>query len=446
MSDKNKVVWSEGMFLRPQHMQQQERYFETCAQRGVAASLGYCWGFSELEIDPQSLATGTVLVRRASGLLPDGTPFDLAEDDVPALAFDFPADVRDDKVCLVLPPLREGEESVIYDEDVMSSARYKAVTRQAIDANKFGAGAAEIQVGQPRFRLVLEKLVPAGWVSMGLVSVVERQTNKALLLDPTYIPPTLACNKQDVLAGFIHEVSSLLDQRGNALAERIEGGGRSGISDIGEFLMMMLINRWYPRLNHLKKVEMLHPERLYSDLIALAGELATFLPSKRRTSEYSGYVHDDLHTTFSEVMKDLRNRLTLVLKQTILRIELQNRRYGVKAAVVPDSALFREASFVLAVHSSMPAEQILARIPAQTKIGPVEKIRDLINLHLPGVVLRPLPAAPRELPYHAGYSYFEIDTQHELWKELEKSAGVALHVAGEFPDLELECWAIRTEE
>ncbi|EQD50471.1 hypothetical protein B1B_11229, partial [mine drainage metagenome] len=28
MTQNNKVVWSEGLFLRPQHMQQQERYLE----------------------------------------------------------------------------------------------------------------------------------------------------------------------------------------------------------------------------------------------------------------------------------------------------------------------------------------------------------------------------------------------------------------------------------
>ena len=28
MARNNKVIWSEGLFLRPQHMQQQERYLE----------------------------------------------------------------------------------------------------------------------------------------------------------------------------------------------------------------------------------------------------------------------------------------------------------------------------------------------------------------------------------------------------------------------------------
>jgi type VI secretion system protein ImpJ len=142
-------------------------------------------------------------------------------------------------------------------------------------------------------------------------------------------------------------------------------------------------------------------------------------------------------------MDDLRKALAIVLDQTVIRIELENRRFGVRIAVIPDRSLIRQASFVLAVNANMPPERIQAQFPAQVKIGPVEKIRDLINLQLPGVTLRPLPVAPRELPFHAGFSYFEMDSRHELWRELDTSAAMALHVAGEFPGLALECWAIR---
>ena len=31
----------------------------------------------------------------------------------------------------------------------------------------------------------------------------------------------------------------------------------------------------------------------------------------------------------------------------------------------------------------------------------------------------------------------------ELWKQLERSGGLAMHIAGDFPGLEIEFWAIR---
>ena len=45
MSGEHKVVWSEGMFLRPQHFQQQERYLEALVRRRTVAVLELGWGF-----------------------------------------------------------------------------------------------------------------------------------------------------------------------------------------------------------------------------------------------------------------------------------------------------------------------------------------------------------------------------------------------------------------
>jgi type VI secretion system protein ImpJ len=99
--------------------------------------------------------------------------------------------------------------------------------------------------------------------------------------------------------------------------------------------------------------------------------------------------------------------------------------------------------FILAARADLPAEEVRRRFPAQLKIGPVERISNLVNLQLPGVPVHPVPVAPRQIPFHAGFVYFEFDQSNELWGQLKTSGGMAMHVAGEFPGLALECWAIR---
>jgi type VI secretion system protein ImpJ len=99
--------------------------------------------------------------------------------------------------------------------------------------------------------------------------------------------------------------------------------------------------------------------------------------------------------------------------------------------------------FVLAVGAELSPEVIRKRFPEQVKVGPVEQIRQLVNLQLPGIALRPMPVAPRQIPYHAGFTYFELDKGSEFWKQMEGSGGFAFHVAGQVPGLELEFWAIR---
>ncbi len=110
---------------------------------------------------------------------------------------------------------------------------------------------------------------------------------------------------------------------------------------------------------------------------------------------------------------------------------------------MPDPELLRSAVFILAVSAHVPPETVRSSFPATTKIGSVEKIRDLVNLQLPGIGLRALPVAPRQLPFHAGFTYFELDRNSEYWAQLATSAGFAMHVAGEFPGLQMEFWAIR---
>jgi len=133
-----------------------------------------------------------------------------------------------------------------------------------------------------------------------------------------------------------------------------------------------------------------------------------------------------------------------VLEENAVQLPLTERSHGLNVATVPTSSMVREFGFVLAVRASVPADTLLTHFPAQMKVAPVTKIRDLVQLQLPGMILRPMSVAPPQIPWHAGYSYFELDKGSELWQEMEKSGTFALHLAGDFPGLAMEFWAIRS--
>jgi len=131
------------------------------------------------------------------------------------------------------------------------------------------------------------------------------------------------------------------------------------------------------------------------------------------------------------------------MEQNAIQLPLQERKYGIRVSPITDRNLVNTASFVLAVSASVPAETLRTRFPAQVKIGPVEHIAQLVNSALPGIGLHPLPVAPRQIPYHAGVTYFELDRNSELWKSLPQSGGFAFHIGGQFPGIELAFWAIK---
>lgn len=74
MSWDNKVVWGEGLFLQPQHFQQQDRYFDRLVRDSTMGLRPFAWGLTELSLDNDLLTLGKFAVRSAAGILPDGTP------------------------------------------------------------------------------------------------------------------------------------------------------------------------------------------------------------------------------------------------------------------------------------------------------------------------------------------------------------------------------------
>jgi len=220
-------------------------------------------------------------------------------------------------------------------------------------------------------------------------------------------------------------------------------GGTGGVAEIADFMLLQTVNRNEAVFAHLARSAMLHPQHFFELALGLAGDLASFRDS-RRVARFGPYIHDDLAMSFRPLMDDLRRSLSMVLEQSAIRIDLHDRKHGVRVAVISDVELQRNATFVLAVNAHMPSEALRARFPTQVKIGPVERIRDLVNLALPGVTLTPLPVAPRQIPFHTGANYFELETRNsDLWRQLEQSGGVAMHIAGDFPGLDLAFWAIR---
>lgn len=443
MDTYKKVVWSEGMFLRPQHFQQQERYLTLMRHQRSQAPAHYFWGFRRLQLDATSLALGIVAIQDAEGIFPDGTPFSFSSNyDAPA-----PLNVKDGVaeqiIYLALPLQTNQAETVSFDAHAQSLARYSVKDAIIEDINSVGGEAAELQLAKPRLHLLLQSELTDSWVALGVIRVLEKRSDRQLILDNHYIPALISNSASSVLTSLVNEVLGLVKQRADVLSMRISQPGRGGVSEVGEFLMLQLLNRNEPQLMHLLQSQGATPEDAYKLLIALCGELATFASENKRNSDLPLYFHDEAEKSFTPLMQMLRRYLSTVLEQNAVEIQLIEKNYGVRIGQVTDRDLFSSSQFVLAVHASIPADLLKQSFPKQIKIGSVDKIRDLVNLQLPGILLNSLPIAPRQIPYHTGTHYFELDTNSDMWSAFKASGTIAMHVAGDFPDLQMQCWAIR---
>jgi type VI secretion system protein ImpJ len=443
MSWNNKVIWSEGLFLRPQHFQQSDRYIERLVRSRVAALRPYPWGITELKLNREMLALGKFAVEEAHGVLEDGTPFGIPDDTDHPAPLDVPETTRNSIVYLALPGYQPGALEAAPAAAVESAARFAIHEQEITDAVAAGRGLVGIEVGKLRVRLVLEGADRAGLICLGLARIAEVRADKQIVLDDSFVSPTLDCAASKNLAAFLVEIHGLLHHRGEALGGRVADSGTRGVAEIADFMLLQVINQYEPLFSHLHAAQHIHPETFYSVALQLAGELATFTAASKRPPVFPHYRHDDLAATFAPLMRSIRHSLSAVLEQTAVAIPLQERRYGVHVAPVLDKTLLTTAAFVLSVAANIEAERLRRQFPSQIKLGTVENIRELVNSALPGIALRPLPVAPRQIPFHVGRSYFELDRTSPHWKALQTSGGLALHVAGDFPGLEMELWAIR---
>jgi type VI secretion system protein ImpJ len=417
MTWSNRVVWQEGMFLRAQHFQQQDRHFEQRVRAVLAAAHAFPWGM----------------------LFEDGTAFAVPGETDHPVPLDLPETTRNAVVYLAVPVRQPGAAEFAEN----GGGRYGIAEFEAYDTHSASPQPASLLVGRLRLRYLLETDDRSGYFCIGLARIAEVAPDRRVTLDERWIAPSLTCAAAPPLIGLIAELAGLLNQRGEALAGRLVAPGARGVADVADFLLLQSVNRWHKLLAHWAESGRAHPADLFDVLVQMAGEFATFTEATRRPNTYQAYRHDDAQRSFAPVIADLRRSLSAVIEQTAVAIALQERRQGVRVGALTDRSILRGASFVLSAQADVPSETLRRLFPQQVKIGAVEHIRELVNVALPGIAVRALPVAPRQIPFHAGASYFELDRNSAHWQQMQSSGGFAIHVSGEFPNLRLELWAIR---
>lgn len=445
MEHDNRVVWSEGMFLRAQHFQQQDRWTEKLVKAATRELVKFPWGVSRLAINEQLLSNGLFALSSARGVMPDGTVFEAPGpvDLPPALRLE--EGTKNVLVYLCLPMQQAGLAEVGGETTPGRSIRYARQKYEVQDTNEGSSISALLEVGRLRLNFLLSDEELAGYDRIAVARIVEVRQDQSVVLDDTFIASATNCAAQLQLENIVTEILGIMSHRAEAIADRMGDPSIRGTAEVSDFQFLQVLNRNEAVFRHHREnLAALHPETLYVLCAQLAGELSTFTKERRRGSVFPGYRHVDLRGSFDPVLADLRESLSSVLERSAVEIPLDERKHGVRVGTITDRNLLLGSGFVLAVRSDMPSEALRSTLPRQIKVGPVERIAELVNVALPGIAVRPLPVAPRQLPYRPGTSYFELDKDGPLWKQLSTSGAIALHLAGEFPSIEFELWAIKS--
>jgi type VI secretion system protein ImpJ len=444
MQGDGRVAWREGLFLRQQHFQQQDRHLESVVTALTGALRSYPWGVLELKLNDSLAALGKFAIERLNGVMPDGLPFSIPGDLPPPPPLDVPADARDVIVHLTLPARQPGAVEFREREDRGAAAvRYLVDEAEVIDAFSDERTRETIEVAIPNLSFGISQDQTYGRILLGLARIREVQKG-GLVFDERYIPPALDIRASPRLSGFLNDIIGRAEQRIEELALRAVEATDGGTETFASFLLLQAINRWTAQLQHLRSLPQVHPERLYELFLGMAGELSTLTRAGRRAPPFPAYEHDQLQPTFEPVFDLLQGALSAAFDRSAVQLELQQAAPGAYTSRITDHNLYRTGFFYLAVNARASLDDIRTRFPSVAKIGPVQRMREIVDSALPGVPLRHTPTPPPQLRVIPGYVYFELDRSVPDWREFARAPALGLHVASDWPELKLELWCVKS--
>lgn len=443
MTGASRVAWREGLFLRPQHFQQQDRFVERLLQSRISDLSPYPWGVAQIALNNSLAEIGKFALTRCVGVLSDGFPFAIPEDGSPPDPLDVPEDTRDAVVYLTLPASQPGATQFASRSSAESPARFLVEALDVFDSFSEERSAEEIDVGRPNLRFGIAKEQTDGRICLGLARIKEVFNGK-VVFDQTYVPPVLDIRASPVLEGHLNSIVGRAEQRVDELSLRAVEATDGGAETFASFLLLQALNRWIPGLIHVRSLPAVHPERLYETLVSMAGELATLATKERRPPAFPAYRHDDLEHTFGPVVDFLNGCLSAQFERSAGQLRLESVGPGAYSARITDSTIFQSSDLYLAVSARTPAEELRSRFGSVVKIGSVTRMREIVNNALQaGVRITPTPTPPPQLRVLPGFVYFELDRSSAEWRELANSPAMGLHVAGSWPDLKLELWWVK---
>ena len=207
--NRDKVIWQEGMLLRPQHLQHNDRYYDHQLKARTRLLGRHFWGFTQVEIDPQFLQIGQIVLNRAAGVLPDGSLFDREGSRQP-LMLEVPANSGPMLIYLALPLVTGNhiEARPANQEEVL--ARYCSYEVEVMDSNAGAQTRSSILCAQPNLQLLAgESGNDQAWVKLPLCQVQGSNADGAISLDPEFMPTVLETQSSEFLSACLREVIAL---------------------------------------------------------------------------------------------------------------------------------------------------------------------------------------------------------------------------------------------
>ena len=444
MSPVQRVLWTEGLFMTPQHLQQQDLYHEAILEARVAALSPYTWGAAQLEIDAEALAAGQLELLRFSGVLPDGTPATLerGQPEAPSarpVEPHFKAQTRVLEVFLGLPKERLLEPGGAVQSEAQRLVRTTPVNRAVPD---LAAASSTVQVsfGQRNFALLFGDEPREDYDALKIAELT-RDKSGALSVVENYVPPCLRIGASPWVINVLRALQKTVLAKQRALASTRRHRNESSVeftsADVGRFLQLSALNAAMPVLSHLVDTADVPPQTAYLWLSQIAGTLYTFA-SDGDPSGLPKFQFANLRATFTDLFARLEELLRPIALEQCISVPLSIRPDGLYEGRLNDERLARATQMVVSVKSDLAERLVADQFPKRAKLSAREEIQRVVQAAVPGVPMQVTFRPPPEVPIRPGVVYFTVGTQDDRWKQALREGAVALYLPAPFEPAKTE--------
>ncbi len=442
MKQLQPVLWSKGTFLTPQHMQLQDKFLEDSMNFRVQ-SLKFCaWGFNEVVLDQELLNEGQLAVSRASGIFPDGLPFEIPGPDQPppskSLAEFFDQDMKSLDVYLSVPDYKDKGLNVAGLGRVASS-RYLAEITTVRDDNT-GMGEKPIQIARKNLRLLAENESREGSSTLRIANVEKTETG-GFRLNPHFVPPLLEVRANDYVRGLVNGILEILSAKSTQISRMLghenESLAKFTTADTKNFWLLYTVNSVIPVLSHLLQGQRCHPEELFSALTGLGASLTTFHQSIR-PRDLPLYDHANLSKVFGELDEKLRVLLEAMGESSVVSLPLKQMNNTIYATAIDQDKYLANTRMYLAISADVSEDTIIRRVPQLVKTCSATHIDQLVNSALPGITLTHLPSPPSAIPVKTRHQYFSLNQSGAAWETVLRARNFAAHLPAEIQNPQME--------
>lgn len=437
--DNKKVVWSEGMFLSPQHFQQQTRYIEHLTREFTEQIAPQGSGLTLLELDRSMLNIGKVSVRRARGIFQDGTPFEINR----GLVLDIPKNTNHKKVYLALSVSRPGAVDVGANQHL----RHSSVDHPVFDTSRVHCESVLLEIAELNIVLKLEDEELQDYTLISVCEVIEHKSEGAVLLNQAFVPHCLQFGVSNYLKDSVADVLAQVQYRVMTISTRLqtENDSKSYQAMMRDYLWLQALGAWMPKLQQWNQDGSLLTKHLYLECLSMAGQMQGLEGKMPKDSLV--WDQNNLYSIFSVIFSELLVLLREVQIDNLTTLSWDKQLFVSRRllrTLVKDRSLYNEGRFILVATSPLGASRLSEEFPKAIKLAGNSDIAGLVRNALSGVGLRNLPYAPSELKSKHDAAYFEIDTKSELWQALVKNdEPIALHIDDRIEDVHVEFHVIR---